>query len=93
MKLTFTFEDITEEEYQDITNKYIDTRLYFSKRMELVKQGEMNIKRKLIPIIETINKELDLLLYEYVSYEGRFNALQKLMDKLKDEFKKVVYDD
>lgn len=63
MKVTLTYEDITEEELQEIINQHLDTKLFFSKRRELIKQGETNIKKMLIRLIENMKKQLEWGLY------------------------------
>lgn len=43
MKLTLNFDDISEDEVQNVVNAYIKSRIHFSERQSFIKQCESNI--------------------------------------------------
>lgn len=82
MKLTLNFDDLSEDEVQTIIDKYIKTRIYFSERQSLIKQGETTIKLRIQKIIENVKKSR--------SYNKSESLDSLLLDSILDALKKLA---
>lgn len=78
MNLSLNFENISDDELKILTDRYVNIRIHFAERLNLIKQGETNMKKKLLLIVEDTIKTRE-------NYDVRpFTLLNNLIDDLKE---------
>lgn len=59
MNITFTFEDVSDNQVENVIDVYLKTRAYFGERSLLVKQGENNIRKQVKDFAEKLDSNFD----------------------------------
>lgn len=82
MNLNLNFEDISDEELKILVDRYVNIRIHFAERLNLVRLGETNIKKKVLLIIEDVKRTRDNC--EATSFDllnGLLDDLRKLVNE------------